>query len=606
MAVAAGARSQLTPLIGAVAIALLLVFAPACCATFLPMLAAIVITAAIGLIDVAAVRRLYQVRSSEFVLWLAAFVGWPCSCWSASSWPSCCRWPTSSAGPGVPTTPSWACEDELKGYHDIDRHPSARLIPGLLLYRFDAPLFFANAGYFRRRVRQLVTEATHPVRWAVVAAEPITDIDSTAADTLHELLEELRQDHVTSPSPSSRARSRTAPALRPVRRRRRRPASSPSTWVGTSFGPTWPGRRHRHRPPTGGTAACSTPDAPRGTRSSPRRTDLEGRPAGWRLIGRLAGLFAETRPSCCRRWPWRQARSRPTSPGSSWAWPMRDGGRAVAQVAGMPGEQVLAAARDVGDLGWPPRAARLAGPRPSGHPGGRGRVRRPAPGRPGPGEGSQGRKLAGLVDLLGQATPWRRATCCALSPASCAWGRHRHHPGRHRRGPRRRRKQPSILERAYNICSTCRWSRPPWSAGPGGGRGDGGAGRQPGAADARPAPQRARRDPGQAGGTCAAEYKYDGIRVQAHRTSDGLLELYTRRLDRVSTQFPSWWSCSARPWAARGDPGGRGGRLRPGLGGAAPVPGRDVPPPQVRHHRGGARLPSACSASSCCTPTAPT
>ena len=86
-------------------------------------------------------------------------------------------------------------EDVLKGYHDIDRHPSARLIPGLLLYRFDAPLFFANAGYFRR-VRHLITDAT-PVRWVVVADEPITDIDTTAAATLHELLEELHQEHVT-------------------------------------------------------------------------------------------------------------------------------------------------------------------------------------------------------------------------------------------------------------------------------------------------------------------------------------------------------------------------------------------------------------------------
>jgi MFS superfamily sulfate permease-like transporter len=88
-------------------------------------------------------------------------------------------------------------EDELKGYHDIDRHPNARRIPGLLLYRFDAPLFFANAGYFRRRVRRLVAEAAHPVRWVVVAAEPITDIDTTAADALSQLLEELRQADVT-------------------------------------------------------------------------------------------------------------------------------------------------------------------------------------------------------------------------------------------------------------------------------------------------------------------------------------------------------------------------------------------------------------------------
>jgi MFS superfamily sulfate permease-like transporter len=88
-------------------------------------------------------------------------------------------------------------EDELKGYHDIDRHPNARSIPGLLLYRFDAPLFFANAGYFRRRVRRLVAEASHPVRWVVVAAEPITDVDTTAADILFQLLDELRQQDIT-------------------------------------------------------------------------------------------------------------------------------------------------------------------------------------------------------------------------------------------------------------------------------------------------------------------------------------------------------------------------------------------------------------------------
>ncbi|MGH3101400.1 MAG: sodium-independent anion transporter, partial [Thermoleophilia bacterium] len=66
-----------------------------------------------------------------------------------------------------------------------------------LLYRFDAPLFFANAGYFRRRVRHLITDAVHPVRWVVVAAEPITDIDTTAADQLRELLDELRAEGVT-------------------------------------------------------------------------------------------------------------------------------------------------------------------------------------------------------------------------------------------------------------------------------------------------------------------------------------------------------------------------------------------------------------------------
>src|SRR5512132_185786 len=87
-------------------------------------------------------------------------------------------------------------EDELKGYHDLERHPNARQVPGLLLYRFDAPLFFANADYFRRRIGDLVATTTPPIRWVVVAAEPITDVDTTAADTLLELLGELQHQEV--------------------------------------------------------------------------------------------------------------------------------------------------------------------------------------------------------------------------------------------------------------------------------------------------------------------------------------------------------------------------------------------------------------------------
>jgi high affinity sulfate transporter 1 len=199
VAAAAGARSQLTPLVGAATIALLLMVAPGALRDLpLSMLAAIVITAAAGLIDLAAIRRLYQVRRSEFVLWLAAFAGVALLGVLLGIFVAILL----SLGDFVrrawrPYDAVLGREDALKGYHDIDRHPSARRIPGLLLYRFDAPLFFANAGYFRRRIRYLVSEATHPVRWVVVAAEPITDVDTTAADTLDQLLAELRQEQVT-------------------------------------------------------------------------------------------------------------------------------------------------------------------------------------------------------------------------------------------------------------------------------------------------------------------------------------------------------------------------------------------------------------------------
>src|SRR5262249_42842188 len=75
----------------------------------------------------------------------------------------------------------------IKGYHDITRYPDARQIPGLVLFRWDAPLFFANAEFFKERVLEAVARSSAPVRWLVVAAEPVTSVDVTAADTLAEL-----------------------------------------------------------------------------------------------------------------------------------------------------------------------------------------------------------------------------------------------------------------------------------------------------------------------------------------------------------------------------------------------------------------------------------
>jgi MFS superfamily sulfate permease-like transporter len=75
----------------------------------------------------------------------------------------------------------------VKGYHDITRYPDARLIPGLVLFRWDAPLFFANAELFQERVRDAVASSPTPVHWVVVAAEPVTSVDVTAADVLAEL-----------------------------------------------------------------------------------------------------------------------------------------------------------------------------------------------------------------------------------------------------------------------------------------------------------------------------------------------------------------------------------------------------------------------------------
>ena len=81
--------------------------------------------------------------------------------------------------------------EKRRGYHDVDRNPDAREVPGLVLFRFDAPLFFANAEHFVRRIQEIVAESDQPVQRIVVAAEPITDIDTTGAQVLEQLLDEL-------------------------------------------------------------------------------------------------------------------------------------------------------------------------------------------------------------------------------------------------------------------------------------------------------------------------------------------------------------------------------------------------------------------------------
>jgi high affinity sulfate transporter 1 len=196
VAESAGSRTQLTGIVGALAIVVLLVLAPWLCQD-LPTaaLAAIVIAAAIRIIDVGSWRVFYRVRRSDFVLSVVAFLAVA----------------TLGVLTGIAVAVAvslldfvrraWRPHDAIlgradgvKGYHDLMRYPSAKQVPGLLLFRWDAPLFFANADTFRRRVIDLVdgaAQAKRPLRWVVVAAEPVTDVDTTAAEMLEELDKEL-------------------------------------------------------------------------------------------------------------------------------------------------------------------------------------------------------------------------------------------------------------------------------------------------------------------------------------------------------------------------------------------------------------------------------
>jgi high affinity sulfate transporter 1 len=190
---AAGAKSQLTGVVAAVAMGLVLLFATGVLAP-LPeaTLAAIVIVAVSGLIDLDALGRLARLNRADFGLAVAALLG------------------VALIGviPGIgvaiglslatllwrawhPHTAILGRVDGLKGYHDRERHPEGRQVPGLVLLRFDAPLFFANGDLFRETVLDAVDAADRPVRRVVVASEPITDVDTTAADVLEELLDVL-------------------------------------------------------------------------------------------------------------------------------------------------------------------------------------------------------------------------------------------------------------------------------------------------------------------------------------------------------------------------------------------------------------------------------
>jgi high affinity sulfate transporter 1 len=185
----AGSRSQLTGVVGAAAIALMLIVAPGLVRN-LPQsaLAAVVITAALGLFEVAGVRRLWRMRRREFALSIVCFlgvalfgviqgifiaVGLALATFIQRAW--------------RPYDAVLGRVDGMKGYHDVSREPDAKQVPGLLLYRWDAPLFFANADVFEERLTKAIARAPTPVRRVVVTAEPMTDVDTSAADVLEQL-----------------------------------------------------------------------------------------------------------------------------------------------------------------------------------------------------------------------------------------------------------------------------------------------------------------------------------------------------------------------------------------------------------------------------------
>jgi high affinity sulfate transporter 1 len=193
-----GAKTQLTGVTGAVLIVLMIVLIPGLFKNLpQPALAAVVVTASLSLADIPGTVRLWRQRKAEFGLSITAFLG------------------VALLGvlPGIAIAVGlsilnvfrrawWPYDTELRrvegleGYHDVHSYPAAQHLPGLVIYRFDAPLFFANAKTFRDEVRRLANSEPKPT-WIVIAAEPVTDVDTTASDVLEELDASLNADGIS-------------------------------------------------------------------------------------------------------------------------------------------------------------------------------------------------------------------------------------------------------------------------------------------------------------------------------------------------------------------------------------------------------------------------
>ncbi|HEX2384481.1 MAG TPA: STAS domain-containing protein, partial [Acidimicrobiales bacterium] len=184
--------TQVTGVVGALAITIIVVAVPGLLRDLpQPTLAAVVIAASLSLADVAGTRRLYQVRRAEFFLSMAAFLGVVL----LGVLPGIAIAVALSIG-NVFRRAWWPYQTVLgrvaglPGYHDVLSYPDAEELPGCVIFRFDAPLFFANARTFREQIRALVATEPHP-SWIIVASEPMTDVDTTAADMLEDLDEDL-------------------------------------------------------------------------------------------------------------------------------------------------------------------------------------------------------------------------------------------------------------------------------------------------------------------------------------------------------------------------------------------------------------------------------
>lgn len=199
IALEAGARSPFSGVVAAALVVLFMLAVPGV-TSFLPSsaLAAVVIVAAASIVDVKTLIRLFRMSRMEAALLLATFLG--------VAFVGVLEGIVVAIGLSLiafvlrawdPYRTELGSVEDVPGYHDLSRHPEGQRVPGLVIARFDAPLFFANGAVFTEHIRTLVANAPWPVRWVIVASEAITDLDTTALDDLVALDDELAKGGIS-------------------------------------------------------------------------------------------------------------------------------------------------------------------------------------------------------------------------------------------------------------------------------------------------------------------------------------------------------------------------------------------------------------------------
>ncbi len=193
IAMAVGSQTQLTGLIAAGGVVLVMLLVPGVVAEMpSPTLAAIVITASFALFDWKATRWLFGARKSEFVMLLGAFLGVVLIGILQGIVVAVILSLANFLRKAIrPHSTELGKIDGIPGYHDRVRHPEAEPVPGVLIVRFDAPLFFANAPTFGRRLQEMLRTAGRPIHYVLLVGNAVTDIDTTGAEILGDVLDDL-------------------------------------------------------------------------------------------------------------------------------------------------------------------------------------------------------------------------------------------------------------------------------------------------------------------------------------------------------------------------------------------------------------------------------